>query len=52
MLFSRGLEFRDAKWFPMTLVTVHWGKLEQESQPLKIRVNCESPVKFPVFTGF
>lgn len=47
----QGVEIRNAKWFPMTVVTVHCGKLEQESQPLKITVNCESPVNFPVFTG-
>lgn len=52
LVFTRGLKFRNAKWFPMTVVTVHCRKLEQESQPLTITVNCESPVNFPVFTGF
>lgn len=52
LLFTRGLKFRNAKWFPMTVVTMHWGKPEQESQPLTITGNCESPVNFPVFMGF
>lgn len=35
LLFTRGLKFRNARRFPMTVVTVHWGKLEQESSHSK-----------------